>query len=66
MSTRNYSSRMRECREAMFNKAIFLAILLSALSGCSQIPIRDGGLAVGKDTTASIEDLGVASLSSKF
>ena len=32
-----------------------LAILF--LSGCSSLPIKDGGLVVGKDTTATIENV---------
>ena len=57
---------MRECEEPLIRNIVLSIILLLTISGCSQILIRDGGLAVGKDTTASIKDLGVASLNNKF
>lgn len=44
---------------------LFLFIALF-LGGCGNIPIKDGELAIGKDTTAGIEDIGVASLNRKF
>ncbi len=47
-------------------RLLAVALMLLLVSGCAEIPLRDGGLAVGKDTTASIDDLGVASLNSRF
>ncbi|HPM42496.1 MAG: hypothetical protein KBB52_04925 [Candidatus Omnitrophica bacterium] len=40
--------------------------LATILSGCSGMVIRDGGLAINKDTTASIEDLGAVRLTSRY
>jgi hypothetical protein len=39
---------------------------LVLLAGCASIPLTEGGLAVGKDTTVGIEDLGVASVTKGF
>jgi hypothetical protein len=47
-------------------KMILAALLLSLILGCSSIPLTEGGLVVGKDTTAGIEDLGVARLTKGF
>ena len=48
-------------------KPIAAAILFMIfVSGCAKIPIRDGELVMGKDTTATIEDMGVARLNSRF
>ena len=66
MSTRNFSSRMKGSRYFSMFKMILVILGLIFISGCSDIPIKDGGLVVGRDTTASIEDLGVASLNSRF
>jgi len=49
-----------------------MRILLTAiviaffLSGCAEIPLKDGELVVGKDTTAGIDDIGVGHLTGKF
>lgn len=52
------------------DRAVFLlgiaAICIVILSACSRMPIKDGELVVGKDTTATIEDFGVARLNNKF
>lgn len=47
-------------------KLLFIVGLVFILSGCSCITIRDGGLALNKDTTASIEDLGAVRLTSRY
>lgn len=66
MSIKNFLSPMKEYKRLlMVGFLISLAALLS-ISGCSQVTIKDGGLVVGKDTTACIEDVGVASLNGKF
>ena len=57
---------MRECNGADICMTLAAVILALFFSGCAEIPIRDGGLAIGKDTTACIEDLGVASVNNKF
>lgn len=66
MSIRSFSSRMKGFRPFGIFKLILVVLGLAFISGCSNIPIKDGGLVVGKDTTASIEDLGVACLNSRF
>lgn len=43
--------------------AIGLALMLS---GCCNLEIKDGGLVVGKDTTASIEDVGAVRLTGRY
>lgn len=47
-------------------KGILIIFAILLLAGCADMPIKDGGLAVGKDTTAGIEDLGVASITKQF
>lgn len=36
------------------------------LSGCASLPLTEGGVVVGKDMTAGIEDLGVARVTKGF
>jgi len=43
---------------------VMIAVLM--ISGCAEVPLKDGELVVGKDTTAGIDDIGVAHLSNKF
>lgn len=58
---------MKECKASDMAKILAAAcLLLFSCASCAKIPIKDGGLVIGKDTTASIEDLGVASLNSRF
>jgi hypothetical protein len=58
---------MKECEPSGIVKILTAACLLLFLcASCAKMPIKDGGLVIGKDTTASIEDLGVASLNSRF
>lgn len=40
------------------------AIIL--MTGCARFPLTEGGIAVDKDTTVGIEDLGVASVTKGF
>lgn len=47
-------------------KLIVLIGLVCMLSGCAGIPIRDGELAIGKDTTASIEDIGAVRVTNRY
>jgi len=42
-----------------------VAVLLAS-SGCASLPLTEGGVVVGKDTTAGIEDLGVARVTKGF
>ena len=49
-----------------------MKILLAAvaalliISGCAEMPLKDGELVVAKDTTAGMDDVGVAHISNKF
>ena len=47
---------------------LFAAVLLIAiaLSGCAEIKLTEDGLALDKNTSANIEDLGVGSVTRKF
>lgn len=48
-------------------KIMLVAICLMLLTtGCSHIPIKDGELQVGKNTTATIEDLGAVRINNRF
>ena len=49
----------------MTRVAIIICILI-CLAGCETMPIKNGELVVGKDTTAGIEDIGVAAINKKF
>lgn len=46
-----------------------LAIAIVAaliLYGCAEIPLKDGELVIGKNTTAGFDDIGVGHLTGKF
>ena len=45
---------------------LIITILALTLAGCCNIPIKDGGLVVGKDTTASMDGMGVARVTNQF
>jgi hypothetical protein len=47
-------------------KLVLFIWILTFITGCASIPLTDGGIAVGKDTTVGIEDLGVASVTKGF
>jgi len=48
-------------------RLLFLAVVTALMiSGCAEVPLKDGELVVGKNTTAGIDDIGVAHLSNKF
>ena len=55
---------------SLFNKGICaLVVILSVLlsfSGCANIPLKEGGLEIAKDTTAGIDDIGVGRLTKQF
>jgi hypothetical protein len=44
----------------------FCISVLAFIGGCSSIPLTEGGIAVGKDTTIGIEDVGIASVTKGF
>ena len=66
MSIRNFLSHTKGFRHSFMFKLLTAVLFLLLLSGCAELPIKEGGLMVGKDTTASIEDVGVASLKGRF
>lgn len=45
---------------------LLLMILSIVLSGCADVPIKDGELVMGKDTTAGMEDAAVAKIKNRF
>lgn len=54
-------------RESLDMARIILAIFVTIfMSGCADIPIKDGELVMGKNTTASVEDLGAVSINNRF
>ena len=47
--------------------AAFIAVFIcTILSGCAELPLKEGGIAIGKDTTAGIDDIGVGRVTSQF
>ena len=48
------------------SKIALCACILLFMAGCANIPLTDGGIAIDKDTTVGIEDLGVASVTKGF
>ena len=42
---------------------IFVCIYLAS---CSHIPLKEGGLEIGKDTTAGIDNIGVGRVTKQF
>ena len=46
--------------------AVVLILVACALSGCAEIKLTEDGLALDKNTSANIEDLGVGSVTRKF
>ena len=47
-------------------KIFFAVVALFFVSGCAEIPIRDGELVMGKNTTATVEDLGAVRINNRF
>ena len=47
-------------------RIFILACVLLVSAGCANMPLKEDGLHIGKDTTANIEDIGVGSVNSKF
>ena len=56
---------MRRRKQALY--ALFTdAFICMILGGCANLPLKEGGLAIGKDTTAGIDDVGVGRVTSQF
>ena len=48
-------------------KLLFTMILLTVFAcGCEHIPVKDGELAIGTNTTAGVAGVGVGKISNKF
>jgi len=47
-------------------KRFVFILFICILSGCESIPIRNGEIAIGKDSTAGIEDVGIGKIKNKF
>ena len=48
-------------------RTIFVVLLLALLvSGCAGLKMKDGGLVIGKDTTATVDEPGVARVTNQF
>ena len=47
-------------------KLLTILLVLASLNGCANIPLKEGGLAIGKDATAGIDDIGVGRVTSHF
>jgi PBP1b-binding outer membrane lipoprotein LpoB len=45
---------------------LFLILLIALISGCANMPIKDGELQINDRTSATIEDLGVARVNNRF
>jgi hypothetical protein len=56
---------MRNSTAAIFLTVLILLIVFS-FTGCSNIPLKEGGLEIGKDTTAGIDDIGVGRVTKQF
>lgn len=48
------------------SKIALLLIACALLAGCSNIPLKEGGLALNKDTTASIDEGAIARVTNQF
>ena len=48
------------------HKIVVVFFAVAFIAGCAQIPLKDGGVAIGKDTTATVEDVGVARVTNQF
>ena len=49
----------------MIRIAVVVLVIFS-LCGCESIPLKEGGLAVGKNTIATIDDIGVGRVTNQF
>ena len=50
----------------MIKLFIMLTFSCILLMGCADIPIKDGELAIGKNTSATLEEAGVARVNNRF
>ncbi|MDD5436208.1 MAG: hypothetical protein PHX20_01555 [Candidatus Omnitrophica bacterium] len=47
-------------------RMILLIFICMSLNSCSHFPLKEGGLEIGKDTTAGIDDIGVGRVTRQF
>lgn len=47
-------------------KILAILIVLAFLGGCAEIPIKDGELTLNANTSATMEDTGVAKVINRF
>ncbi len=47
-------------------RLIGITLLIIAISGCESMPIKDGGVAIGKNSTATIDGVGTGKIVNKF
>ena len=57
--------RIGRVTDNMIRVAVVILVIFS-LCGCESIPLKEGGLAVGKNTTATIDDIGVGRVTNQF
>ncbi|MFA6320908.1 MAG: hypothetical protein WCY36_03525 [Candidatus Omnitrophota bacterium] len=47
-------------------RSAVVALVCIWFSGCANIPLKEGGLEISKDTTAGIDDIGVGRVTRQF
>lgn len=47
-------------------RILLIIIACISFAGCANVPLKDGELVIGKDTTAGLEDAGIASINRQF
>jgi len=47
-------------------KILGMMLLVLFVAGCAELPIRDGELAMDANTSATLDDAGVARIKNKF
>ena len=51
---------------ALLIKTLAILSICASLNGCANMPLKEGGLALDKDTTAGIDDIGVGRVTRQF
>ena len=46
--------------------ALYVMFICVYIAGCASMPLKENGLAIGKDTTAGIDDIGVGRVTKQF
>ena len=50
----------------MMRMILLLSCAMMLLAGCAEMPIKDGELTVGANTTATMDDVGVARIINRY